>query len=231
MDDSATSQQKSLAAICAKAFSMIITLSRGHNLGDATGLRSRVTATFGALEKQALECGYVTEDVRLARYALTAFVDEAISRTDWAGKHEWSKNPLSLEYFGDNVAGDEFFNRLAELRQQIEGQYELLEVYYTCLALGFEGKYALSDPHERRTLVDQIGRDLERLRPGAAELSPNWRPPEALSQLVAGDVPLGVITAIAAGLVFALFIVLNVLLNGQAGDVAEAIKQLGSAAP
>jgi len=203
---------------------MIITLGGGHNLGDFQALRSQVVATFGGIESRAPGEGYTAEDIRSARYALTAFVDETISRTDWEGKNQWAQNPLSLEYFGDNVAGDEFFNKLADLRRQADAKPDLLEVYYTCLALGFEGKYALSDPRERLDLVKQVGRELERVRPGASELSPNWRSPEQMAELVGGQLPLGIIAAAAAGIVCIVFIILNFLLKGQAQELAETIR-------
>lgn len=228
MDKSMTTEPQSLAAICAKAFSMIITLGSGHNLGDFKALRSRVMATFGEIEKRALEEGHTAEDVRMARYAVTAFIDETISRTDWEGKTQWMQNPLSLECFGDSRAGDEFFNKLEDLRRQADTKSDLLEVYYTCLALGFEGKYALADPQGRRDLIAQVGRDLERVRPGASELSPNWRPPEALAQLVGGQLPLGIIAVVAVGIVCVVFIVLNFLLSGQAERLAETIIRFGS---
>jgi len=226
VEDTVSTERKSLAVICSRAFSMIVTLGAGHNLGDFQSLRSRVTATFGEVERLALAEGYPTEDVRLARYALTAFVDETLARTDWENKTQWSQNPMSLTDFDDNRAGDEFYNKLSDLRRQADAKADLLEVFYYCLALGFEGKYALSDPMERRQLLEQVGRDLERIHPGASELSPNWRAPEQLAQLVGGQLPLGVIAAVAAGIVFVVFIILNVLLTGQANDLAETIQSI-----
>jgi type VI secretion system protein ImpK len=226
VEATAGTDRKSLAVIYSRAFSMIVTLGSGHNLGDFQALRSRITATFGEVGRVALEAGHPAENVRLARYALTAFIDETIARTDWDGKGQWSSNPLSLVDFDDNRAGDEFFNKLADLQRQGDAKVDLLEVFYYCLALGFEGKYALADPMERRRLAEQIGRDLERIHPGATELSPNWRAPEQLAQLVGGQLPLGVIAAVAAGIVFVIFIILNVLLTGQANDLAETIKSI-----
>ncbi len=208
-------KRDSLSAACTRAFSLILTLGGGQDLGDVQSVRSRLTATLGSIEATTVAGGYTAEDLRLARYALTAFADETITRTSWSGRAEWSQNPLSLVEFNDNNAGDGFFVQLAEIRRQAEAKPELLEVYYSCMALGFEGKYALADPRERLSLITEIGRDLEQIRPGAAELSPHWQPPEKLNETVGGQLPLGVIAAIAAGLVCIAFVALNYLLEGE----------------
>ncbi len=206
----------SLSGACSRAFSVILALGGGHDLGEVQSVRSRLTSTLGSIEAARSGSGYTAEDLRLARYALTAFADETIARTSWSGRAEWLQNPLSLAEFDDNNAGDGFFVQLTEIRRQGEAKPELLEVFYTCLALGFEGKFALSDPRERQALINDIGRELEQIRPGATELSPHWQPPEKLNEMVGGGLPLGVITAIAAGIVCIAFIALNFLLNGEA---------------
>ncbi len=216
MDFRTLTKRDSLSTECSRAFSMILTLGGGQDLGDFQAVRSRLTQAFGRVESTVSAGGYTAEDVRLARYALTAFVDEMIARSGWVGKAEWALNPLSLVEFNDNNAGDGFFIKLEEIRRQAEAKPELLEVYFTCLALGFEGKYALADRQERHRLIKDVGQELERVRPGATELSPHWRSPEQLAELVGGQLPLGVITAVAAGLVCIAFIALNFLLNGEA---------------
>ncbi len=220
MDTAESTDRRSLSDICSRAFSLILTLGSGHNLGDFAGLRSRISSTLAQVEAEATQAGYTTEDARLARYALTALVDEVIQRTDWEGKTEWLSNPLSLQEFNDNRAGDEFFTKLSELRRQVDSKAEVLEVFYLCLAIGFEGKYALSDPRERRTLLEDIGRDLERVKPGSTDLSPHWQP-EKIAGVDASQLPLGVIFAIGAGIVCIVFIVLNVLLESQVHNLTN----------
>lgn len=215
MDYQTQVKRDSLSSACSRAFSVVLALGGGQDLGAMQSVRARLTATLGSIEAVGSGDGYTAEDLRLARYALTAFADETIARTNWSGRAEWMQNPLSLVDFSDNNAGNGFFEQLATIRRQAEAKPELLEVYYTCLALGFEGKYALADPRERLSLIKELGRDLENIRPGAAELSPHWRPPEKLNEMVGGGLPLGVITAIAAGLVCIAFIALNFLLNGD----------------
>ncbi len=58
---------------------------------------------------------------------------------------------LAPELFRTNRAGDEFYDHLARLRAD---QHHAREIYYLCLALGFEGRYAGHDA-ERAELMRQ----------------------------------------------------------------------------
>lgn len=219
------SSGRSLADVCSRIFSLILTLANSKNYGSPKELRAKIGELFRRLEKEALEAGFSPEDVYAARYALVAVIDETISRSDWISKSEWYENPLGLEYFGENIAGSEFFNKLEAIRANAGKKAGLLEVYYICLALGFEGKYAFN-PNELSPLIDKAGRELRALRGGAGELSPRWRPPEEALQAVGRQIPLWVITAVLAGGIFLVFLLLKFLLSGKASHWAEQIRSL-----
>ena len=67
-------------------------------------------------------------------------------------------------FFGDNIAGEEFYNRLQKLQANAEKKKDTLEVYYLCLSLGFEGKYKVLNPEERSGLLEESGRKLRRAK-------------------------------------------------------------------
>lgn len=48
---------------------------------------------------------------------------------------------------------------------------DLLELYYLCLALGFEGKYKLQGREQLRALIQDLGRDLQTRR---GEVPRSW---------------------------------------------------------
>lgn len=81
-------------------------------------------------------CGQ--EDFDLARFAVCAWIDEAILNSSWNGRMQWQKEPLQHVYFNTTEAGQEFFVRLNALGLQ---HSEVREVYYLCLAMGFKGRY------------------------------------------------------------------------------------------
>jgi type VI secretion system protein ImpK len=215
-----------LSKVCERAFSLILTLVQGRDFGDVQQLRANVGSMFAAIERDARVAAIPTEDILSARFALTAFIDEAIARSDWFGKRDWAQRPLALEYFSTNNAGDEFFDRLDELRLRPEVKVGVLEVYYTCLALGFEGKSALADPRQSRALIESLGRDLERIRGRVLELSPHWVPPDQLMERVKRELPVWAVTLACVVVLFVIFVVLNFLSHSNAEEAKRSLSHL-----
>jgi len=78
------------------------------------------------------------EDYDQARFAICAWVDEAILSSAWNQKSFWLKDQLQRLHYNTTDAGEEFFDRLGAIGLH---QREVREVYYLCLALGFIGKH------------------------------------------------------------------------------------------
>jgi type VI secretion system protein ImpK len=78
------------------------------------------------------------EDYDLARFAICAWVDEALLNSAWGQKGLWQREQLQRLYYRTTDAGEEFFERLNAVGFQ---QREVREVFYLCLALGFMGRY------------------------------------------------------------------------------------------
>ncbi len=93
-----------------------------------------LTQSEGCLKKGVVS----PEDYDLARFAICAWVDEAILNSAWSQKGHWQREQLQRLYYHTTDAGEEFFERLNALGFQ---QREVREVYYLCLALGFMGRY------------------------------------------------------------------------------------------
>ena len=216
---------RSLADLCSPVFSLILTLATSKNYGDPKELRAKIGGIFARVEKEGLKEGFSPDDLHHAKYALVAVIDETVSRSDWLAKGDWWENPLALEYFGENIAGSEFFNRIEETRLKGQKKAPLLEIYYICLALGFEGKYAFN-PTELTPLIDQLGRELKSLRGTGGELSPHWRPPEETLMAASRQLPVWVVTAAVGAVVFVVFLIVKFLLSGRASHWAEQIKNL-----
>jgi type VI secretion system protein ImpK len=124
---------------------------------DALSLRHRVLELLESIVKRPEAQSVPAADLEEARFALVAWIDEMIQGTHWPGREDWAREPLQLQLFRTNKAGDEFYERLARLHPE---QLDAREVYFLCLALGFQGQYAGHDA-DRETLVR---REYEKLR-------------------------------------------------------------------
>jgi len=88
--------------------------------------------------------GYVTrgavthDDYSQARFALCAWVDEAILGSRWLHKNRWLSDQLQRLYYNTTDAGVEFFERLSSIGLH---QRDVREVFYLCLSQGFSGRY------------------------------------------------------------------------------------------
>lgn len=132
-----------------------------------------VRTQFESIENKWAQKNITPENIKLAKYALAAFFDELVMTSDWSGRLSWMSRTLQWLYFGEHAAGEGFFTRLTELRQQSPEKIDLLEFYYVCLQLGFEGKYRVHHPERLNILIDELKNNLRRYRElGSLELTP-----------------------------------------------------------
>ena len=84
------------------------------------------------------EGNFPQEDYDLARFAIFAWVDEAILSSSWKEKGRWQSEQLQRFYYQTTDAGEIFFDRLNSIGPH---QRDVREVYYLCLAMGFSGRF------------------------------------------------------------------------------------------
>ena len=106
------------------------------------------------------------EDFDLARFAVFAWIDEAILNSAWQEKTRWQGEQLQRRYYQTAEAGEEFFEKLNNLGAH---QQQVREVYYLCLALGFTGRYC--NPGDEFLLEQLKSSNLKLLTSGSFDLS------------------------------------------------------------
>ncbi len=179
-------------------FSLILSLRTSSNYGSEDELRRKILGYLDQIDKEGLEAGIAREDLEAAKFPLVAFIDETILNSEWKGRDAWRERPLQLDLYGETIAGERFFERLEKVRRSGEAKADLLEIYYLCLALGFEGKYKISGPAKLRELLSGVRRELGGVRSRATSepLSPHDRRDAGRAARVEGGFP-----ALKAGLV------------------------------
>lgn len=112
--------------------------SKNANSLSFVQVQTDVQRLLAETESTMRSGGITQEEYNEARFAVCAWVDEALLGSTWPGKTEWQKESLQRKYFQTADAGQEFFERLNQLGQH---QRDAREIYYLCLAMGFRGRY------------------------------------------------------------------------------------------
>ena len=217
-----------LALLCQGLFTVIVRIQSGKQVvADPDTLRRRTKTALGELEKEAEGVGYSSKDVRDAEFALVALLDEVILSSKDQGRAVWKQNPLTVELFGQAIAGEAFFDRLAAIRarQNSEHQADLLEVYLICLLLGFEGRYSGALRGESALIAERLRGHVDQLRGTDYRLSPpvQFLPPQPTPPLVDDHTPWWQLVIIPPAAAILLFLVLKAHLLWRVGQL-EAVR-------
>jgi type VI secretion system protein ImpK len=202
-----------------------------QTVADPAVFRKQVIDALKTADQQARNQGYNAEDIKLAIFAVVAFVDESVLNLRIPVFADWPRRPLQEELFGHHVAGEIFFKNLQELLGKNDSQdlADLLEVYLICLLLGFAGRYSLGDRGELRAITNATDQKIRRIRGSAAMLSPAWElPPEAPQR--PGTDPLvkkiGIAAAVCFALALILFVVYKLILGSSISSLSELTGRL-----
>lgn len=186
----------------------------------------RLMGFIDQMGQNAAQAGYEQEDIKLMGYAIVALADEFALHKGGAIRDFWMQRPLQLHYFNTNLAGENFFQQLNWVMSQPE-RVDVLRVYYLCLLLGFQGKYAIRGGElELDTIIRRVQETLRNhLKDQPLSVQP-LRPKENTGR--ADGIP-----AVWIALFFLLFslgllIVLRVGLNAQ---TEKAVDRMGPLMP
>lgn len=146
---------------------------------DPESFRTRMKQALREIASTAARRGYSADDVQEANFAVVAFLDETVLTAD-ACATEWARKSLGEELFNQRSAGELFFKRLEILRANRDSQSlaEVLEVYYLCLLLGYEGKFAGGSKAEIQLLMSNLRERIERIFGRSPEFSPDGALPD-----------------------------------------------------
>jgi type VI secretion system protein ImpK len=147
-------------------------------VSDVARFREQIKAALKDAERDGMQRGYLSEDVKLATFVVVAFLDESILNSQSPAFAAWTKQPLQEELFGVHIAGEIVFRNLERLLQRPASHdlADVLEVHQLCLLLGFRGRFSLVGHGELRTFRESVGEKIWQIRGAPPELSPHWKP-------------------------------------------------------
>lgn len=166
-----------LSAAASTLFGLVSRIRNRAQHLDPDALRRSVVAEVRAFENRALQARVDAQDVKVARYAICATLDDMVLNTPWGGSSVWAQQSMVATFHREVVGGDRFYDLLARLEQDPGRNIDLLEFLYMCLALGFEGRLRVESggPEKHATIRAGLARIIRAQRGQVdKDLSPNW---------------------------------------------------------
>lgn len=100
---------------------------------------NQVLAISGSLS--TLHC-YEDRDLIRLRYCLCVFIDEMLLRNESIMNSNFTNHTLTNRLFNEMLGGDKFYGIAGQYLLNPSKYKDMLEFIYTCLILGYKGKYA-----------------------------------------------------------------------------------------
>jgi type VI secretion system protein ImpK len=192
----ANREASSLLDLMYDGFYLLFLLKGKHAPMDADVFRERIKQFLTAFEKGATRLQAAAEDIYVCKYAFCATVDETILMSGFKARESWLRLPLQMQFFGDQLAGELFFEKLEDLRRQGAPRIQSLEVFHMCLLLGFQGKYLLEGSEKLGYLTARLGDEIARIKGHGAGFAPHWAAPDRVQNQLKNEVPLWVIGSV-----------------------------------
>lgn len=143
-----------LLAHSAPVLAMIAAVQSGRWQPSLQELHNSAKATIAEFES-AIDPLYPESVRQRAKYAVCATVDDVAQNLPgigW-GASQWAQRNMVVTFFKESIGGDRFFVFVKEMLRDPDGNRDLIELFHTCLAVGFEGR--------NRALPDGRGQNQE----------------------------------------------------------------------
>lgn len=190
---------RSLVDLLYDGFYLLILLrNRSVPKDDPVEFSGNIQKFLDQFERIAKKNNFAAEEIFDAKYAFCAAIDEAILSSKMNIRVAWERRPLQLVLFGDQLAGEHFFEKLEVARNGGANRINSLEVFHMCLLIGFKGRYLLEGPEKLKYLTLQLGEQIAHIRGKAPAFAPHWAAPDTIANAIKRDIPLWVIVSVLA---------------------------------
>jgi len=208
-------------------FDLILRLKAGI-VAPSNDLRPKVAAMLEEFEKRSERYRINHKIVQVSKFALAAFVDETVLMNNFPMRDQWEKYALQLEYFGEQLAGNKFFEKLEAMLGQIEVTKDAVEIYYVCMLLGYKGRYAVYEQEKLLAIMERTANALVKAgKIVPVELSPHWLANDQPEPPKKRGMPIWAkLTALGGlGFAFIVYLVMFVMSSTFLNDTMKALTQ------
>jgi type VI secretion system protein ImpK len=229
--DLAKSLDALIVEVCSPIFSLLVPLQIAEDADKAqSDLREHVEKSFVMLERRCFECQISPEHIKDIKYAMAAFSDEVVLNSRWDKKYDWMAKPLAIQFFGDSAIGQNFFVRLDELRQNFDEQFDIIQLYFSVLVLGFQGKYRLEGFEKLQAYISTLRTDIEKkLGQVPRTLSDAASPESQMSSRIAGQQPYWVMAVMLVAMTLIMTIFYSTKVQSAISSSAQKIEVMAQA--
>ncbi len=179
-------------------FYMVTLLKNRHFPKSADEFFNSIVQFLDQFDHAAKKLNFSADDIYDAKYAFCAMADEIVLSSQLGIRGTWERRPLQLALFGDQLAGEHFFDKLEQARNDGARRIQALEVFHMCLLNGFKGRYLLEGTEKLRYITTQLGEQINHIKGKPAAFAPHWSAPDSITNVIRREVPVWVISAVLA---------------------------------
>lgn len=218
-----------LVAAAGPLLDLLGRLRNAMTMASFTDLKASISRAIDAFEAEATRRGAQQNHLQIAKYALCATADDIVQNLPGEDRHVYTADPMTGRYFGDRLGGTRFYENLQKLMQNPGANYDLLELKYSCMALGFEGMHRTSQ--QGFAGVQKTMREVHQAMRGVAggggwAISPRWKGMDLQRRSIGMQIPFWAMAVLALALLAGLFFVLRMLLADQTTSLADEVRGL-----
>jgi type VI secretion system protein ImpK len=209
-----------------EGFYAVFLLKNGSGPNDRLKFAETITRFLSDIDRNAKQLGVPVDDIVAGKYAFCAAVDEIILGSEYTIREAWETRPLQLRVFGDQLAGEHFYDRLEALRARGSVHVQSLEVFHMCLLLGFQGRYAGGGDDSLNYFTARLGDEIARMRGKSRGFAPHAERPDQISNKLHSDLSIWVLTSLFALAALCAYIGFRASLSNTTDDTLATYNDL-----
>ncbi len=222
MEEPGSSQ--TLLQLYTPVFALVSALEGKDDYGDPEELALKTIKLLDSVRDTSQLSGKKLDWVSDAQYAVVAYVDESINRSNWHGRDKWRQYTLAARLRLQPNTGVVFFDKLNLWLKNPLRPSELIEVFFVCLGLGFSGQYFNQQDTLARIKRDLLHELVQRDDP-PAKLSPNAsRKVDERVEIDSDDFPWAWFASFAVGFLLILFLVFEYFSTKEIDNLVDKLQ-------
>lgn len=222
---------QTLLDLLQEGFYLLFMLKNGSAPPGEVPFLDSITAYLAEFDREARKLRAQGEDIEDAKYAFCAALDEIILSSPFPMRVEWERRPLQLVIFGDQLAGEHFYDRLEGLRSSGGARLPALQVFHMCLLIGFRGKHAHDSGDKLAYMTARLGDEIAHLQGKSKGFAPQAERPDQIVNKLRSHTPLWALSALFVAIGLGAYIGLESSLSHDTQNTLAGYSDLVKLAP